>query len=259
MSDDVPQFDPDIARAYPDLNRELFNFATPTPRVDAPEGPPNDPFPQWGTGQEPYALDSDHQQLFTTQVRPPWEDPLLWSVPVDDAQSVCVPWYETWVPVWQYEVPESHHLLANGISYEVAQGPANTGHIFQWRVLRSGVLLTEWEDMLIQNGAPDPAHRWAFAGHLNPLPFFGRTDRTEQLTVMVKLRGSRPFSKTDSDPFAGSVKVIVKGWLSRLRDAREGAPKFLTTGPNEKTDHNYEETLALAGRYLERMEARSDG
>lgn len=256
--DDIPQFDPDVARAYPDLDRELFNFATPTPFQDAPEGPPNDPFPQWPTTRESiHTWQRDaFPQVFTTREQPPWEDPLVWSVPIDSAQSVCVPWYETWTPVWQYEVPESHHLLANGISYEVPQDIANTGNVFEWRIQRGSLLLAQWEDILIQNGAPDPAHRWAFAGHLNPLPFFGRIDRTEHMTVMVKARGSRPYSKTDSDPFAGSVKVIIKGWLSRLRDAREGAPKFLTTGPNEKTDHDYKETLALAGRYLQQMEAR---
>ena len=105
--------------------------------------------------------------------------------------------------------------------------------------------MMRWEDQVVNNTAPDPAERYLFAGHYRPLPVMVRLDKTEQLTVQMRMLGPFPFVLGPGVPFNGTVRIVTDGWMDRVRDTRDGAPKVLSDGVFAVTAKDLEHRVAL--------------
>jgi hypothetical protein len=245
---------------FADLDRLMWRGATPTPPAEPMEVDyATTPQPMLPTATDLVTITQPDAfpDWFVQKESPPWEEPFVRSEPVEFVDEVCVPWYETWTPVLNLVVHPVRALLLTGVSYELQQDTVADGDAFLWRGARGGILLEEWEDVVLDNAQADPARRYAFGGHWAPVPFFGRIDHDEPLTLAVKVRGAFPFAFTSGDPFQGSAKVLMRGWQSQLRDTRQGAPKFVVDGVEERTDVDGEETLGLATKIFQVMQARA--
>lgn len=169
--------------------------------------------------------------MFLNKFPVPWEDPIVWSNPYEQASTVTVPFYEQTTPILQYEVPELFLFMLQGVSYEV-DGALNN-EFFVVDILRSGAKIVEWQEYVINAAAANPANKFAFAGHTRPMPMQLKFDAHEHLTVRVRYRGTKPFAHLPTDVLNRDIKILVHGYLCRLRDSRAGAPKYLSDGPDD--------------------------
>jgi len=163
--------------------------------------------------------------MFTNTFPVLWEQPIVWSTPYDETQSATVNFYEQATSIFQFEVPRQFFFVLRGISYEVEN--AGDEDFFDITVLRDGNTLVQWREYVIDFSNTNPAHRYAFAGHTRPMPFKTRFDQNNHLTVQITYKGTKPFIRTPADPFNQVARVNVHGWLSRMRDSRVGAPKYI--------------------------------
>lgn len=234
----IPMFMPRQAAANTaeqnlDIDREMWSGATVPRRIADPRPPLKARQPDVPPARQPPPSAPGYPPMVVKAICPPWQCPGIYSTPFMHEQNTCVPWYEVSYPIFQWPVDTTRMVVLTHVSYEVEQAKVSNGDIFEVSVLRDGQPLAVWEEYVIDNAAANPAERYAFAGHALPVPVVLPVDANHHLTIAVKMRGSFPFTKTDADGFNGNVKIITNGYTYRLRDTRQGAPKYLTDGMNE--------------------------
>jgi hypothetical protein len=169
---------------------------------------------------------------------PPWVCPPAWSVLWDSEFERCIPFYEQAQLLYYqgdpthttFDVPQDHVLVLRRLSYEALN--AVQGDVFQFDFLVDGVTRFTVEDMVIDAAQPNPAHRYALAGHTRQIPIHLVVDRFHTLSVRAILRG--PITLAGVSPyFPGQpivsadcrMRVFPEGWLANLRDNLDGAPR----------------------------------
>ena len=144
----------------------------------------------------------------------------------------CNLFYKTWFPIINDQVLDTKLVLIDQISYQFENLPEN--EVFEISVLRSGIELARWEDMMINPGGADPATWHVFGGHFIPVPFFGRFDQSEQITVRIKALGPEAadgtFPRIETDPLNATIRVVIRGWQATMLDRRNGAPRPVDPG-----------------------------
>lgn len=160
---------------------------------------------------------------------PPWNVPGYHSRPIDvEGAFVPISFYETQYTLLTMTSPEGFLSVIRGISYEVTC--MTQYDFFMWYVYRNGDLLSKWEDCLINPAAPNPAYRFAEAGHIRRIPYYGRIDGGETLSIRVVARGQEPFTHTPVDPVLCGARVCITGWQSELDGTREGKARLAQGG-----------------------------
>jgi len=142
--------------------------------------------------------------------------------------EVCGLYYKTWTNVASFEVPSNRLVVIEEISYEFENLPDN--EVFEMQVLRNGEVLETFEDIKINSAAVNPAEHFAIGGHYLPVPFWGRFDHDEQILFRIKALGPEgpalnQFQRTDADFLNATFRVVMRGYMSSLRDNRNGVPK----------------------------------
>lgn len=217
----------------------MWHFATePTLRRPAPQGRMTDPAPQapgMMTGLPPSA--SPPLPVVLPSRLPPWQAPSFWSLPVAEKGDACVTWYNTWVSVLRYQVPDTRMLMVSSVSLEV-QAPRTLYETLFVRVMRNEEEMARWEECVTRVPiAPattvDTGTNVAYGGLLSPAPFYGRFSQNDRIEVQVMpvgvigtaADGSDVFAHNSGDFYGGQLAVHLEGWLSNLMDTREGAPR----------------------------------
>lgn len=243
-----------------DVDAQMWTGYTPTPPVEEVvedlndlEEPWNAPRPQIPTFRPPPKGAPPYYPSFVQFECPPWQCPNVWASPLEKVGEVCVPWCATDVAVLQVPIEKTRLAILLGVSYEIEQAAVNDGDLFTIRVLRNGQEYARWQDMVIDNAATDPANRYLFGGHLNPIPVTLRIDHDEHLTITFRYDGPINAPCTPADPFNGDVKIVTEGFLNLLRDTRQGAPKFTTSGGLSRNDSE-----PFNDRYLRKVEENYD-
>jgi hypothetical protein len=179
--------------------------------------------PPLPTASMPPPVGPQEYQLFL-----PARDPKLpfWSQPFDLQQCRCVDRIGVMTTILTYDIPTDHMLTLTGISYS-AYG-LNALDRLRFRVSRSLNEQATWDDMMMAPAA-DPAHQFAFGGHLDPLPLNVIVDHDQTIEVMVTALGGAPYTPIPT-PADLQVCVLLRGWLSLINDTRDGAPKAYDLG-----------------------------
>lgn len=160
---------------------------------------------------------------------PPWNVPGFRARPIDvEGPFTPVDFYETPYLLLAGTTPEGFLGIITGISYEVTC--MTQYDFFVFYVYRNGDLLSKWEDCLINPAAPNPAYRFAECGHIRTLPFYGRFDGGETITIKVVARGLEPFTHTPADPVLCGARVCITGFQSELDGTREGKARLAQGG-----------------------------
>lgn len=218
-----------------DVERAMWHFFTPVEeRADPIKSVPHvihKPTQQ----EDPPSVDPNMSEHLAAHL-PPWVSPDYWSDPWDRSICRCCTFYATSTVLYTEKMPEMRMGILQGVSYSILSG-LNQFDIFEIAIKRDGELLAKWEDMFINPLSPNPAHQYAFGGHISQIPVFGLFDRNQTLTVEITILGAYPFVKTPADPFTGTMCVYVHGWKPTIMDNRDGAPRPVDMGYlNEVTD-----------------------
>lgn len=160
---------------------------------------------------------------------PPFVCPPFWSVPVDLPFNACVPWYEVATSLGCEVIAQDRALIIRGISYEALN--ASLDDVFEITILVNNMPVAVIEDVYVQN-TPNPAQRYALAGHFRPMPLNIIADRNASICVKATLRG--PITYAGVSPyFPGQpivsadcqIKVLLQGYLANLREDLDGGPR----------------------------------
>jgi len=214
---------------------------------------PQRPGPRYARRHEAEDEFTEPPEVMLNTHPPVWNQPTFMSLAFDkETGFVNVPFYETPVPLFQYQTDPATTLRITGVSYEVTCQVQYS--IFVWSIYRSGDLLSQWEDCLVNPAAPNPANRWALGGHLYPIPFFGRLDRNDLLTATVTARGVEPLVHTNADLAMCAARICFTGWVAKVEDERDGksrAAEFgaLSSYPTMK-DGEDPDTMRLLPKHL---------
>lgn len=207
----------------PKFTDAMWGGAPPVTDRFLPEYPPLLHRPPLPTGTLPPPVTKHEFQLFL-----PARDPKLpfWSKPFDLLQCQCLARVGAGSVLISYAVPTDHMITLTGISYSVFG--AKVGDRVRFRVSRSLNEQATWDDMVMAPAA-DAAHQFAFAGHLNPLPLNLIVDHDQSLQVTVTALGGPPYAPV---PAATDLQIciLLRGWISLINDARDGAPKAYDLG-----------------------------
>lgn len=161
---------------------------------------------------------------------PPWVCPAYWSVSVDQPISGCVPWYEVDTLLGGFRVPGDRFYVIRQVSYEALNAAADD--VFEWSISVDGKLVARWEDIGVDVAQANPAHKYGLSGHTRMLPLWFIADRNSSLNVHARLRGAIDLAG-NSPNFPGQpiltgnclMKILLQGWLSPLRENRDGGPR----------------------------------
>ncbi len=179
--------------------------------------------------QIPEPTDPNSVMWFNTNC-PPWVCPPYWSKPVELKVNACVPWYEVDTVLGNLQVPKDWFYVVTDVSYEALN--AAQDDVFEMAILVNNNLVVRWEDIAIDQAQPNPAQKYALAGHFRPLPVWFLADRNSTITIRSRLRG--PISLAGVSPYwAGQpiltgncqMKVILHGWMANLRENVDGGPR----------------------------------
>lgn len=162
-------------------------------------------------------------QLAVGARQPQFTSPNFWSVPFDQNGSVCVDRYATWYNAFHLNVPSDRMVIVKGISYQFDNTLIPLDQ-FEVEVFRSGDRLAAWTDMRALAN-PDPALEYVFGGHIQQLPFYGRFDHDQNMTVRVRVLGAYPFNHTAADLLGGCFHVYLSGFMASLMDNRDGGAR----------------------------------
>lgn len=225
------------------LDKQMWRGASKVYRQYVPPKPvPAQENPKVGTGEEmpiSGSIRPDEWYQFLSMMPVMWEEPIVFSEPFDTVQSATINFYEQATPIFQFEVPRQYFLVVQGVSYEVEN--ASDEDIFDVELMRDGDTLARWSEYVMDAANANPANRYAFGGFSQPIPFRVRFDQDNHLTVRITYRGPKPFIFDSNDPFNQTAKVNVNGWICRMRDAREGAPKYVVNPLEDSTVNSYQE------------------
>lgn len=178
---------------------------------------------------QPKALLYEHQLSVEARL-PQFVTPNFWARPFRESGHICLLRYATVYDVVHFQVPSDYSLIIDGLSYEFSDlVPFDQ---FDIRVLKNGAPLQNgtFRDMRAPTASVDPAEQYCFAGHYRPIPFYGRFDHDETMTLQVIVWGQYPFTKTPLDPLGGCVFLFAKGWLGSLYDNRDGGARPVDMG-----------------------------
>ncbi len=237
-----------------DVDAALWTGYTPTPFVEAPEGPWNAPQPDIPTSRMPPIGTPPFYGMLVQRDCPPWQCPSVWGWPLEVVGRKCIPWCATEEIIVCKEAMDTQLFLLTGVSYEFDQSCVNDNDTFLVKVYRDNQPLAQWTDMVIDNANPDPAHRYLFGGHLNPMDITLRIDFNQTLAISITYLGPLTAPCTTSDPFNCEATVLTRGFVTTLRDRRQGAPKFVSTGPRENDDPDLEHFRRLTTRHFVELE-----
>lgn len=216
-----------VTGGYHDLDTFLFKFDTPTMKSrfpDYPLNPPGRTLPRMATESKTPDSDAPPVPFCITGVPPLWNQGNAWSVPFDAQGTGCILFYKRRYPFFKYTVPDQYLLKIQWISYELADSvPVDT--VFKIYVFRDNELITEFKDMVINPNHPNPAHRYAMAGHTRQLPFLLRVDKRQQFSVFIELLGPPGSAFTENDAIVANGVVCPVGFQTRLSFDYDGAPK----------------------------------
>lgn len=242
-NDDIPMFNPNACDAgenreepsYMDLDRDMWSFYTPTPKRASPEFPSRDRQIELPSGAEiPRTSMPPMFPLFGQRNGPPYQYPSVWAIPLHDVTETCLGFYNTDYLVFKYVVPDTRILVINEIGYEFdASLPIND--MVRIRVVRDSELMAEWDDIVV-SASPNPAERYAIGSVNRPVPLKLRVDRNQTITVTITAIGPYPNSIANTVPLTVTAKVIVYGYLDRLRDTRDGGAKPVVAGDERGAD-----------------------
>ncbi len=248
---DIPIFQPE-RDLFRDLDRELFTFFSPIEEFIDPEPPPN--LARVGTRPGIVNAGPMPQQrpprygLLAQRTWAPWIEPAYWSDPWDVDGDICLPFFGMRRTVISIEVPDTRLGILTGVSYDLDQTTAFDGMQFEVRVCRNGQVLAAWTDRVMNNAAANPNERYAIGAHDDPVPVRLSFDPNTQLTIEFILDGPA------NQVFNGLVYVLTRGYLSRLRDTRQGAPKMTEADPRDRMDGNLDHMVALTADILQRTQ-----
>lgn len=161
---------------------------------------------------------------------PPWVCPSYWSISVDQSFSGCVPWYEVDTLIGGVKVPGDHFYVIKQVSYEALN--AAQDDVFEWTVTVNNQVVARWEDIGVDVAQANPANKYGLSGHTRMLPLWFIADRSSTINVFARLRGAINLAGV-SPKFPGQpiltgncqMKIILQGWLSPLRENRDGGPR----------------------------------
>ena len=160
---------------------------------------------------------------------PPWTLPPYFSQPIDvEGAAVVLPFYETWYTMLVRQTPVGYLDVITGISYEL-YCPLQYDRV-DYYVYRDSELLSTWQDMIIDVGTANQANRFALGGHVRPIPYFGRIDSGQTLTIRLVGRGLEPFNHIPGDLWGCDGRVCITGWRASLSDLREHRGKTGSVG-----------------------------
>jgi hypothetical protein len=212
------------------MNAGYFNGYVPSPVRRIMTMSVERPLVRTPTGErEPYSA-APQSPVWANTNCPPWVCPPFWSVPVDLEFPACVPQYELAVSLGCFTVPADRCLVIKYVSYEALNAVQND--VFELQFTAEGRQLAKWEDILIDAAAPNPAQKYALAGHFRPMPTHMVIDRNQTLCVRGILRG--PIDLAGVSPyFPGQpivapdchMRVRMQGWLAPLREDLDGGPR----------------------------------
>ncbi len=208
--------------AKPSLDRPIYQI--PTMEREPASTPPNTP-------------------LWINTNCPPWVCPPFWSQPFDRTFERCVPFYEQATLLYldgdpavsMFQVPQDYCLVIAGFSYEALN--AELYDVFQFDFLVDGLTKMVHEDISIDGAQPNPANKYALAGHTRQIKTHLVIDRNHTLAIRATLRGPIDFAGL-SPYFPGqpittgncNMKIMLQGWLANLRENLDGAPRATDLG-----------------------------
>lgn len=224
-------------RPYPqvdntDVDKAMWRGSTPTSYRRAPEGPSKARQPHIPTSE---VLPPRHDPFFPMFWERVPQYPSVWAQPFHSHGDICLPLYATEYLAFRFEVPDTRIVMLESIGYTIDGLPV--GDMFLVRVRRDGELIAAWEDMMVVN-AVNPNERLAFGSYAEPIPMPVRVDKNQTLTITCTALGPFPFVRTVADPCNAVFSVIPYGYMDRLRDTRDGAPKAVIT-PDQRAMRGY--------------------
>lgn len=194
----------------PDIDRPIFRI--PTGEREPESDPP----------QTPISLNTN---------KPGFTEPPLWSIPVQQVYSGCVPWYQVATMLAGcFTVPKDRAFQIRTLSYEALN--AVQFDTFRFDILVNNAPVCTVEDMLVDTGAVNPAQQYGLAGHFRPMPVVIQADHESIVCVRATLLGQIGISGAPVT-FAGNpiltgdcqMKILLGGWLAPLRDRLDGGPR----------------------------------
>lgn len=199
---------------------DRFSQSAPKPRY---------PFPEV-IAQQHIKFDPPRQRFPLNDIQmelPQWNRPNYWSHPLDLSFTTTIDFYKTPTNIGVYNIPKNKMVIIQGISYEF-DSQLGLFDEFDVEIFESNILVTRFRDMRVQLAAaePNPAHQFAFSGHLFPIPIEYSVDQSHTITIRVSIIGTSPFPKTTADPYNGSCTVKLLAYESQLADRRDGAPRL---------------------------------
>lgn len=228
----VPMFQPYPPVDNTDIDKAMWRGATPTPYRPSPEAPPKARQPHLPTAED---LPSRHDPFFPMFWERVPQYPSVWARPFHPKGDICLPFYATEYLAFRFQVPDTRLVMLQSIGYTVDGLPE--GDMFLVRVRRDGELIASWEDMVVVN-AVNPNERLAFGSFSEPVPVHVRLDKNQTLTVTCTALGPFPFVRTVADVCNAEFTAIPYGYMDRLRDTRDGAPKAVIT-PDQRNMRGY--------------------
>ncbi len=213
-----------------DIDRGYWYSYAPEPErrtMTIPNDRPVYPIP--AMSQLPRSTDPQIAMWFNTN-QPPWVNPPYWAEPVDYPLNACVPWYEVDTLIGGIRVPGDRFYVIKQVSYEALN--AAQDDVFEWTITANGQVVARWEDIAIDAAQVNPANKYGLSGHTRMLPLWFIADRSTAINVHARLRGAINLAGV-SPNFPGQpiltgncqMKIILQGWLSNLRENRDGGPR----------------------------------
>ncbi len=224
MSPMAPAANPDVATAYwygygPEPERRNMGVDINSPVYPVP-----------AMAQLPRS-DNPQSAVWFNANCPPWVCPAYWSESVDFPLTACVPWYEVDTIIGAgIRVPGDRFYVIRQVSYEALN--AAQDDVFEFSITVNGKLVARFEDIAVDAAQANPAHKYGLSGHTRMLPLWFIADRSTTLNVHARLRGAINLAGV-SPNFPGQpiltgnchMKIILQGWLSPLRENRDGGPR----------------------------------
>lgn len=190
-------------------------------------------------GEREPESDPPQTPVYINSNKPGFNEPPLWSQPVGLTYAHCIPWYGVATALSLslgvngcFTVPHDKCLVIKSVSYEALN--AVLFDTFQMNVSVNGSPVLQIEDMYVDGTIPNPAQKYAMAGHYRPMPCNFIADHDSIVCCTGILLGQIPLAGPPAPgvfpglPITSSdcmMKLILNGWLAPLRDVIDGGPR----------------------------------